>query len=594
MVWRMRVLGEFGRNAHPAGQNSFLNGAGDPPTDAKEYPNSNSTAVCVAHPAFVEAPVGSSLCKDTKVTIPDIPPVPVIAPMNAFNFQIQAAVQNLRNLFQAACSDQGQINWYFTATLFSGYKRAVAIRKQMIEQIAANMSGDASDFKDQKLASVRTGVLNTLKNNLTHANLLGMASDNDVQTLNSMALGPCANVSHWLPDVPIRPYFMYTDNAFASGVGCKAAPQPIFFLPTSSTIMQKLDPDGQLRDLALNGDSVDNSNPMHSSLGFEKNPWCVTYFGVRAKTKPRKPFAPFGPNVTLEARSFAAPFGGRVGPWYGSVWQRGDGQSSGDRTDPLTPPRLPLAAPIPPDEMTAQSMPNYSRYPGDPLGMKSMAALAASRDSLWKTFQTGGEKIALAWYEGIKNLPATGDALPWDDANNKAPWIRNLELAAIEPDLFDITYYSIDPHYPALYFGSSQTGRFQNLKPISDLGTRFTPDAMMNNDVGNQIALANVTTNRLIDPTLSFWTIRSPAHLLTGWTQKSASNYGFPSEAFGQCNPNGSPKPDAPTTGGCAIGGRVGYSIRHVAREYLLMPSHENAGSSGPFENPPSLAGPAW
>ena len=587
MTWRMRVLGEFGRTAHPGSQASI--GATIVPSDATEYKYADSTAVCVTHPGWVEDPTNQTLCRDPYIHIPQIPHFDVIAPFNAFNYGFQASIDNLRNLFAAGCRDQGQLNWYFAAMFFSAYKRGVSTRKQMIQQIAANLSSAVGDFKDRQMQSVRAGMLATLKNNLTASNLASL-QDSDVFALNSMGLGSCNDPSYWLPDIPIRPYLMYTDNDQIGG-GCNASPQVIFVGPSSRNIMPKLDPDGSLLNLTSNSDSVAVSNPLHSSMGFEKNPWCVAYYGVRATTRPRKPFAPFGGATALEARSYAEPFGGRIGPWYGSVWNKGDGGSSGARTDPLTPPRLPLAAPLSDADLKAQSMPNYSRYPGDPLGLKSMAGIGSMRSALW-TFFTPGQQLSLKSYEGLKDVPTYGDVLPWDLDNNKPVPVRTLEQAAVAPDLFDITYYSVDADYPHVYFTASQGGRFSGIKPISDIGTRFDPAATMNNNVATQVTAAN--TAGIVDPAISFWTVRAAGNLLTGWTQNGAADYSFPTGRFGSCLTT--PTPAAPTVGGCAVGGRVGYSVRHVARAYLTFPGLAlgGAGSAGPMDNPPTAAGDGW
>ncbi len=64
------------------------------------------------------------------------------------------------------------------------------------------------------------------------------------------------------------------------------------------------------------------NDPYNYSMGVEKNPWCMAYMGVSVKTAPKIPFSPFG-SVTLKARAFYKPFGGRIGPWYYSRWPSG-------------------------------------------------------------------------------------------------------------------------------------------------------------------------------------------------------------------------------------------------------------------------------
>ena len=593
MAWRMRVLGEFGRTAHPSSIN--FASSSPPLNDSQEYPGADNTAVCVAHGAWREpreVSANQTLCSTATIFIPEIPVTPNFAPFNPINAVVTANINNLRNLFSNACTNQGQLNWFFTANLFAGYKYGIASRKQMIREIAQNLSSDVRDFRDRSQQSVRAGVLETLRRNLTSSNSDPSAfSAEEVKTANSMAIGPCAEPSYWLPDIPIRPYLMYTDNSNAGGA-CTGSSVPIFNLPVRTDIMGTLDPSGLLRNIAQNTDNQPLNHPYHSILGFEKNPWCVAWYGVRAKTRPRKPFAPFGAPVVLEARSFAQPFGGRIGPWYMSTWPKGATQSAGVRVDPLTAPRLPLATPLTPAQLLKESMPNYSRFPGDPLGLKSMAAIGAMRSRLW-TFFTLDTSIRLSHYDNLKNAQVTGDLLPWDADSNSAPPIRDVELAAVAPDLFDMTYYSIEPDYGRLYFIPStfNRGRFStSFVPISDIGTRFNPPSMLSNNVMIQMERSTATAPppAFYDLSTAFWISRKSEHLLTGWTQKALNNNDFPEARFGTCATR--PLPNVPTVGNCAAGGRVGYSIRHVSKSYLLFENHRLGGgdASGPLDNPPS------
>src|SRR5690606_738342 len=108
-------------------------------------------------------------------------------------------------------------------------------------------------------------------------------------------------------------------------------------------------------------------DPYNYSMGVEKNPWCMAYVGVKAESTPSIPFS-LGA-IKLVARSFAKPFGGRIGPWYKSVWSPGADQSNGGfRVDPLAPPRRDDAIGNPKDPTRA---PNYSRFIGDNYGIKT-------------------------------------------------------------------------------------------------------------------------------------------------------------------------------------------------------------------------------
>lgn len=117
--------------------------------------------------------------------------------------------------------------------------------------------------------------------------------------------------------------------------------------------------------------------PVEYTLGYEKDPWCMAYVGVKAKTKPKIPFAPA--DFELSARSFAKPFGGKIGPWYFKSWPATSTQSVGSndpnqadtKTDPFLPQRLEDASKV--DDINKMPMAaNYSRFVGDKFGLTSI------------------------------------------------------------------------------------------------------------------------------------------------------------------------------------------------------------------------------
>ncbi|RYZ68814.1 MAG: hypothetical protein EOP05_15805 [Proteobacteria bacterium] len=340
---------------------------------------------------------------------------------------------------------------------------------------------------------------------------------------------------------------------------------------------------------------------LHSSLGYEKNPWCMAYVGVKARTTPRKPFAPFGLPVDLTARSFAQPFGGRIGPWYRNGWSRGAPISDGAaKTDRLSSARA--VNNVIDGASGAERYPNYSRYPGDNLGLRSRAAIGSTR-LLVSSYET--TKLSLAYYSTFDDLQITGDPLAWDPSpaqpqDNVPPTVRNIrraEMIAVAPDVFDATYYSIDPQYFGNYLGlNSATPRFPNLPsvlgkkltPMPDLGGRNTVPLLKAVNVDFQIQAANgLDGNAGLDPSLLsnvlMYPIRKTEHLLTGWASVNAKNFNFPEAKFGKCDVKSDPKMMTP--GGCAIGGRTGYSVRIISREHLLLPTWQVGGEgSSPGE----------
>ncbi|RYZ90275.1 MAG: hypothetical protein EOP06_08130 [Proteobacteria bacterium] len=320
----------------------------------------------------------------------------------------------------------------------------------------------------------------------------------------------------------------------------------------------------------------------------------MAYIGVKAKSTPRKPFAPFGLDVELVARAFAQPFGGRIGPWYRTGWSRGAPISDGaQKTDELASARA--VGNVIDATSGASRFPNYSRYPGDKIGLKSRAAMASTR-GLVKSYETG--KLSLAFYSTFDDIQSTGDPLAWDPSpnvqqDNVAPTVRNIrraEMIAVSPDIFDALYYSIDPQYFPNYLAqNASTPRFPELpslfgkkySPMPDLGGRNTVPLLKATTVATQVLAANSGDgNPGLDATLMSdglgYVIRNWEHLLTGWSTLSASNFAFPDGKFAKCQ-----TPAAPTVmipGGCAQGGRTGYSVRIISREHLISPTWSVGG----------------
>ena len=109
--------------------------------------------------------------------------------------------------------------------------------------------------------------------------------------------------------------------------------------------------------------------------------------------------------------------------------------------------------------------PNYSRYPGDALGL-----LDSNMHYNGDSFNFLNKQKADYWDEG--NQVYTVDAFlhlvtgtngknihdplarPWATGNTTNPFhfMRMMELMAVWPDAFDITYYSIFGNYMSYYF----------------------------------------------------------------------------------------------------------------------------------------------
>lgn len=87
-----------------------------------------------------------------------------------------------------------------------------------------------------------------------------------------------------------------------------------------------------------------------------------------------------------------------------------------------------------------------------------------------------------------------------------------------------------------------------------------------------------------------FYLIQNPAHLLTDWAPIGPGLYDFPDKFFAKCDrPIRTDQNEVNTPGECVVGGRTGYSIKIVSRDYLLSADLELGGPGirGRIKNPP-------
>lgn len=624
-AWRYRVLGNMGKPGVdqqglrvPPGLRPPNQQLTDDPWEAS--PGTPEVPItCVAHNMWSDMLRNSeneNYCFSYE-TIQPIPPVTVIAPWIPLIGTAAAATAASSQRISASCNSAGPMNWAFAAYATYAFKHSVAIRKQMIWELRQRLLSE--NMLDIEMQSVRTGVEKTIKKNLTQSNLDGFI-DGEFELINGFTQGEaeCQDPEFVLPEIKTTQTLLYV---FMREVGRSCVKTPTFMIRgqprPADDVLAMWDPDGSLRAIVDSepfGAADPSLQALHSSLGFEKNPWCMAYTGVKASTRPHKPFAPFGSPIRLTARAFAQPFGGRVGPWYGATWTPGASMSSLSpqlRVDPLTTPRLAGGG----GEITAGSewMPNYSRYPGDKLGLMSKATLGAQRHILNQiAAKPKLDRLYMRYYSFFDAIADFGDSLAWDPfaSQSQKPqgtleMIRRAEVAAIAPDLFDVTYYSIEPNYWANFHQYNQqlmrfpamSGRKvlgRNVRPMPDLGGRNAHPELQPFSVKDQIAVAMGggldPQGFLANPQISYYPIRDWEHLLTGWAPNGVQDFRFPSQRFARCERAASE--GIPTLGSCQVGGRTGYSVRLLSRDHLIEQSWRVGGEGTPAAkilNPPPI-----
>lgn len=567
-------------------------------------------ATCVGYsPVWVLNSTSSNtenLCQDPGLQFPRFPSFSTSF-MNPLTVQVMNEVSRIREEFETKCTDKAAANWVYAMLIHSSFRYDQADRRRVIDEVGKNLS--QQDFLTIDGAPVSQGVQQTLLKNLTYGNWDG-GQQPQIETFNSLQ-GVAA--SKWLVPIFSSPQMMFVDVTDPNT--CTSVPASVFNQqgmpfalpaninyartrtgPTMYNILSHWSKSVEPTTL-LEGDAYD-----HNSLGVEKNPWLMVYYGVKAKTQSRQLFLPFGASVTLEAKAFAKPFGGRIGPWYGKRWSPGSPQSDpvvdpAQMNDPLLPDRIQPGGFVSLNTQDLTQYPNYSRFPGDALGLNSRRALSIFGESPGSFLGSFVNLMQIDYYRHvvIDNNPGNNnilrDSLAWDNNANKKPAIREYEEVSVSPDLFDVTHYSIQSNFGKTYF--------QKLKALQQSGKLFDQLAPLRGDLGYKPAVSEGFSvldqmrhlnTRVKEVGAVNYLIEDFSHLLTGWVSEGANRYPATSSYFATCelpinNTDSTNRPQLPSQ--CISGGRSGYSVKLVHEDYLTGELNLGGTGEAPILNPP-------
>ncbi|WP_374076261.1 Tad domain-containing protein [Bdellovibrio bacteriovorus] len=653
LTWRYRMLGSAGDfEEHPFDKRTRgLKGSDEDGINMSAEAFYNAPAFCITYIPFKPMPPEENTCKSltqfSGISVFKVPPVFIDLPN--VSRSVQTLSQVMRSKAFERCRDFGSLNYKILGGFVVAYNIDQASRMEFITHLARAMSPDdpKSDFYDIDGKSVREGMKNTLFNNLTSANLESMKKSEDFEIYNSLG-DPSCNKSgaqsgappKWLVPIKIAPGFVYIDT-LCEGSRDRIIPQKKMLQKdnkpehyTQTAYMSAIDQLAEFIRVA----APPLESPYNFSVGVEKNPYCMAYVGASAKTSPNIPFSPFGA-VTLKARAFYKPFGGRIGPWYGKTWRSKQVPSKGsdqlnraNNLDPNLPPRVVDVGNIgdPTDPSRAA---NYSRFVGDPWGLKSRRVLFQYGQAIYKmdpAWRGAGDYTVPSDPDGVyygdsapnfnhwDHLPFnfyqkgdSQDIMAWDGQMNQPSMMRDLEMSAVLPDAFDFAYYSIQPNFYQTYYKRIRDGFLKGpgagyytqgpsgIGPrefLADLGIHkggpkvggVNYDEFSVKDQYTVVKNSNHIKQMVdIDQKLTYIS-KQWEHALTGWAPLSLMDYSLDTGKLGKCktypiginsgNPNGNT--EYPTSGNCAIGGSVGYSVKLISSDYLRS-EMQNIGGEG-------------
>ncbi len=455
---------------------------------------------CVGHSGFHSWPNDDSSCQAgcddfDKVSIirglPSAPSASIFG--NNFAASADQLTKNANFILTNKCTQLGPVGAELLTKFLAAYAVESVTRSETIKMLAANLSGDVGQFVDLDGKSIREGSKRTFENNLTGANFTGYSQSGSFSAYNGLNANTCRfqggrdSSTEFLKKIDFQVLNFYIQNCTVIN-GSNGSPPTFTFAPEA--VYDQNSPNGLSRafkDLSPNSKSLilsflnqDNS----FSTGYEKNPNCVEYFAVKASSEPNIPFLPLA-KIRLDATAIAKPFGGSIGPTYGTVWQGRQSKSVYDDNNPLTKTDKTL----PSRKFNANAnnkitesinlQPNFSLFLGDRLGLRNLDYLASyhsmlvMRDILpYSGKSYGSNKNTITNKFSNVKVPTTTPAWPdysnWQDidqyntdlkpydslasSDSAIAGTRAIEISAIAPNQFDVAYYSIDPDFYNNYY----------------------------------------------------------------------------------------------------------------------------------------------
>lgn len=597
--------------------------------------------VCVGSAHLFWDIVDDNPCRTINFSTPYIAPVASTLPIliGGINSGVTAANKKI----QATCQAVAYINWWFANTIYGAHKLEQRDRRAVIRALAQNLAQPISPggMKDLEGQSVFDGAQKTFLYNLSESNRRLLEASVDKQpTIRFLNPLQGRDPSDWLKEIYVNtvlPFSFFTTNGpqcaedlmFHNDISTLPS---ILASPEADDLRSRLDPDNRI---ALVGIVENDPNgPLYNvTVGVEKNPWMLVYNKAEAKVFSRPLF--LGEyfetdGIQMDAVAYSKPFGGRIGPWYNVQWPSGSDQSSGGgKTDPRLPPRVDLATYGTVADYNDETLyPNYSKYPGDEDGLTTYASMVMAGPTVGWNYSglpatnppptTGTQDYygAVYSYFGAEH----NDPLAQDFDNTSEPWNsfnRRMEIAAIAPDAFDMTYYSISPGYYDYFIEDTNIGRprlknwlqaelpqFVELR--GDLGSHNGGSGQrINYDIVDQLRVHDevlaeddgvygFTVQRSREPVRWFNTnVDAFAALLTGWNKGpepmayESANSGALDSFFANCSTSivdNTDKPKIPSE--CLKGGRFGYSVKLISKSYIDSEQNNGGTSPGSIINP--------
>ena len=604
--------------------------------------------ICISHDLWKRGikPNGQNLCEIVGTYVTPVTPTPMVAPFMAEAHLAVGGTSTLMQEVSYSCPMEGALNGLMAQFFLSHFRLDQRDRKTMLREIYKRSLKQGKDLDGQ---SIFDGAKKVFFNNLSRANKNNVRAlpDYGLQGFNSFQALAFKDIFEHLN---VWPILQFLDAGGPLGT-CDATSE-YHYNSTVSNFISKLSVSGpaddhQLKDFLeaqraylkylfsfnhlsrfFHGNENESIPIASLTLGFVKKKDKRLYYGLKGSFKYLSRNQIFSlsltPDIEFKASSFAKAFGGRFGPQPG-------------QSDPLVPVHHPSASlSIPSGGINgALLQPNYSRWPGDKWGLiaRGLHDNSSSNPSNFLNKQQAYSNrqrvytmeafFHLILYAGLADDPL---ARP-DTANLKNTFMRMMELMAVYPDVYDLSYYSIAGNYRQTYFprickllksSDCQTNARNKISSVpfeayirGDFGWPETDYYIDRNQLGKGVDLSlapyflksggyNIDASEIsLPPNVPVGSIPSslhpakllgvppaltrgqifypwlaqelPSHLLSSWTspippQKlDYENYAFPDSSFLKCKHPALKGMPVPSS--CAAGGRSDYSVKLISCE---------------------------
>ena len=577
-----------------------------------------------------------------------------ITPLNASSFarsfmpEVDAAYNaslQLRAQISWTCPKEGVLNALLAHLFLTHFRLDQRDRKSMMKAI---YDKTLKVGKDLDGSDIFAGAKKVFFNNLSRANKESVRGEADygLSEFNSYEGDDFHSVFKPLDVWPVLQVLYFSNNG---NEPCKASIQPHYKIDFDH-IKSKLSQDtphilvGYLNGYqkylfhfnegnnAFHRRGSFTDDPMRNLvLGFFKERKKILYYGLKGKFQAKNPiFALSLSDIEFRGSAFAKAFGGRFGPQPEEsdhlVLLANHNNARGHRIPNIIPGNVKLL------------QPNYSRWPGDKLGLIDIRLHdnSLSNPSNFLIKHDNYKDLSGSFYQRVYTIEAFFhlifyNSTAFDDPlarlnNIPSPhhktFMRMIELMAVYPDAYDLSYYSIAGNYMQTYFPKIckllLNGHFcflseRNKIPdgsntyhirgdfgwpetdsiITENKNKYGSSSSQKTDLsiapyflkGNTVYKVEIG-HFILPPPLSFpgtvipvsklirdqffypWLAQElPDHLLSSWApprQLNYETYEFPgNDVFLKCD--GRALENMPVDSACVQGGRSGYSVKLIS-----------------------------